>query len=44
MNINFTETANFIWSIADLLRGDYTRSDYGRNFANTRNVLILKKF
>jgi len=27
---NFTERANFIWSIADLLRGDYKRSEYGR--------------
>lgn len=27
---NFSETANFIWSIADLLRGDYKQSDYGK--------------
>jgi len=27
---NFSETANFIWSIADLLRGDYRQSDYGK--------------
>ncbi|MET3980663.1 type I restriction enzyme M protein [Mucilaginibacter sp. UYP25] len=27
---NFRETANFIWSIADLLRGDYKQSDYGK--------------
>ena len=27
---NFKETANFIWSIADLLRGDYKQSDYGK--------------
>ena len=26
----FKETANFIWSIADLLRGDYKQSDYGK--------------
>lgn len=28
--INFRETANFIWSVADLLRGDYKQSDYGK--------------
>ncbi len=27
---NFKETANFIWSIADLLRGNYKQSDYGK--------------
>lgn len=27
---NFKDTANFIWSIADLLRGDYKQSDYGK--------------
>jgi type I restriction enzyme M protein len=27
---NFKEKANFIWSIADLLRGDYKQSDYGK--------------
>ena len=30
MTINFKEHANFIWSIADLLRGDYKQSEYGR--------------
>lgn len=30
MDINFKERANFIWSIADLLRGDYKQSEYGR--------------
>ena len=30
MTINFKETANFIWSIADLLRGDYKQSEYGK--------------
>ena len=28
--INFRERANFVWSIADLLRGDYKQSDYGK--------------
>src|SRR5690625_366928 len=28
--VNFRETANFIWEIADLLRGDYKQSDYGK--------------
>lgn len=27
---NVKEAANFIWSIADLLRGDYRQSDYGK--------------
>lgn len=30
MDINFKESANFIWDIADLLRGDYKQSEYGR--------------
>ena len=25
-----TELANFIWSVADLLRGDYKQSEYGK--------------
>ncbi len=29
-NINFREKANFIWSIADLLRGQYKQADYGK--------------
>ncbi len=28
--MTFNELANFIWSIADLLRGDYKQSDYGK--------------
>ncbi|RZL20386.1 MAG: SAM-dependent DNA methyltransferase [Pedobacter sp.] len=28
--INFREYANFIWNVADLLRGDYKQSDYGK--------------
>jgi type I restriction enzyme M protein len=27
---NFTELANFVWQVADLLRGDYRQSDYGK--------------
>ena len=27
---NFREKANFIWSIADLLRGYYKQADYGK--------------
>lgn len=27
--MNIQELANFIWSVADLLRGDYKQSDYG---------------
>jgi len=27
---NFQDRANFIWSIADLLRGDFKQSEYGR--------------
>ncbi|MDP8212254.1 MAG: class I SAM-dependent DNA methyltransferase [Candidatus Zapsychrus exili] len=30
MTVNFKERANFIWSIADLLRGDYKQSEYGK--------------
>ena len=28
--MNFSELANFIWSVADLLRGDYKRADFGK--------------
>jgi type I restriction enzyme M protein len=28
--VNVTENANFIWSIADLLRGDYKQADYAK--------------
>lgn len=27
---NFREKANFIWAVADLLRGDYKQSEYGK--------------
>ena len=27
---NFSELANFIWQVADLLRGDYKQADYGK--------------
>lgn len=30
MASNFTEIAAFTWSVADLLRGDYKQSDYGK--------------
>lgn len=29
-HMNFSELANFIWSVADLLRGDYKQADYGK--------------
>jgi len=29
MSINITEKSNFIWKVADLLRGDYKQSEYG---------------
>lgn len=29
MNINITDKTNFIWKIAELLRGDYKQSEYG---------------
>ena len=29
MTVNITEKTNFIWKIADLLRGDYKQSEYG---------------
>ena len=28
--MNFSATASFIWAVADLLRGDYKQSDYGK--------------
>lgn len=28
--MSFTEKANFIWSVADLLRGDFKQSEYGK--------------
>ncbi|MBW4467250.1 MAG: type I restriction-modification system subunit M N-terminal domain-containing protein [Pegethrix bostrychoides GSE-TBD4-15B] len=27
---NVRQLANFIWSVADLLRGDYKQADYGK--------------
>ena len=30
MTENFSSTAAFIWSVADLLRGDFKQSQYGR--------------
>lgn len=30
MSQNFSEIANFLWSVADLLRGDYKQADYGK--------------
>ena len=30
MTPNFSQTAAFIWSVADLLRGDFKQSQYGR--------------
>lgn len=30
MSKNFTELANFIWQVADLLRGDYKQAEYGK--------------
>ncbi len=29
-DFNFKEKANLIWAIADLLRGNFKRSDYGK--------------
>ncbi|MEJ1935211.1 type I restriction-modification system subunit M N-terminal domain-containing protein, partial [Nostoc sp. NIES-2111] len=30
MTKSFSELANLIWAVADLLRGDYKQSDYGK--------------
>lgn len=30
MAANFNELSSFVWSVADLLRGDYRQSDYGK--------------
>src|ERR1700687_2463991 len=27
---SFSDLANFLWSVADLLRGDYKQADYGK--------------
>ena len=29
-SLRFSEITAFIWSVADLLRGDYKQSEYGR--------------
>jgi hypothetical protein len=29
MSINITEKSNFIWKIADILRGNFKQSEYG---------------
>ena len=53
---NIKESANFIWSVADLLRGDYKQSDYGKvilpltvlrrldSVLSTSKEEVLKKF
>ena len=28
--MNFTDKTSFIWSVADLLRGDFKQSEYGK--------------
>jgi len=30
MSNNFSQTAAYIWNLADLLRGDFKQSQYGR--------------
>ncbi|MFC0865721.1 type I restriction-modification system subunit M N-terminal domain-containing protein [Sphaerimonospora cavernae] len=30
MSLNHQKYADFIWSVADLLRGDYRQSEYGK--------------
>lgn len=30
MSQSFSELANFVWSVTDLLRGDYEQADYGK--------------
>ena len=30
MAVNFNELSSFVWSVADILRGDYKQSDYGK--------------
>lgn len=40
MNIN--EQANFIWSIADLLRGDFKQSEYGKVILNANRAPLKK--
>lgn len=33
------QLANFIWSVADLLRSDYKQADYGSVAANLKNFI-----
>lgn len=33
MTPNFTQTAAFLWSVADLLRGDFKQSQYGPQYS-----------
>lgn len=43
---NFKEKSNLIWAVADLLRGDYKQSDYGKPDPKLRdyeNIPFLKK-
>ena len=42
-NGKIKELAGFIWSIADLLRGDYKQADYGNNF-NEKNLRRMIQF
>ncbi|MCG6267581.1 type I restriction-modification system subunit M N-terminal domain-containing protein [Vibrio furnissii] len=41
-NNNFSQTAAFIWSVADLLRGDFKQSQYGRVILPLERSLWLK--
>ena len=40
--MNISELANFIWSLADLLRGDYKQADYGEIILPFNLILRLE--
>jgi hypothetical protein len=37
-----TNLSPFIWSVADLLRGDYKQSDYGKGRAISTRIVMRK--
>ncbi|WP_221412668.1 type I restriction-modification system subunit M N-terminal domain-containing protein [Fulvivirga lutimaris] len=41
---NFREKADLIWKVADLLRGDYKQSDYGKVIFFLRKIKLVRYF
>ena len=42
MPMNQQNLSSFIWSVADLLRGDYKQSEYGRGSCRPETFLLEK--